>query len=677
MKKLSLVILAAGLGSRYGGLKQIEPVGPNGEILMEYSIFDAIKTGFNQIIFVIRRSFYDNFRQKIGERIEKFVPCDYVFQEIESFMEGCSVTKEREKPWGTAHAVLRAGDKIQDSFAVINADDFYGREAFQNIFHFLTSSMDPEIFALAGYPLKNTLSRHGPVSRAVCTVQSDYLTDIVERREIERHGNNIRHKDESGRCQPLPQEALVSVNLWGFTPHIFPLLEKEFQSFLKNNAGDIMSEFGLPTFINRIIAKGQVKVQVLPTRAKWFGMTYRKDAENVARSLQVFKNRGEYPPVLFKKRKNFSRELASIFSHFCNGGEIISIEPYGRGHIHNTYLAVVRRGNKTSGYIFQRINRYVFKEPEKMMNTMVKVLSHLSEKMNHTLPAGKRQLLNIVPAVVLTGDSLPYYLDAKGEYWRTFDYIPDSFTIDRTDELPLLSEAGKCIGRFHTMMADFDCTGMHPAIESFHNVEKRMGQLFSALKKDACNRAKGAKNEIDYILSRSDEASSLQVLLRQGKINEYAVHNDTKLNNILFSHKTGKACCLIDLDTIMPGLRLFDFGEIVRTGACSADEDEKNINRIHLELNKFERIAAGYLSMAGDLLSPLELALLPFGGIVMTFENGIRFLTDYLEGDCYFKTSYPGHNLNRCRAQLKLVQSMEDNMSKMKQIVRKAQRNTV
>lgn len=304
MKKPCLLIMAAGLGNRYGGLKQIDTFGPYGETLMEYAINDLLERGLEKIVFIIRKYFFREFKQKISRKIEKLALCYYVFQEINSFTEDYHVSPARKKPWGTAHAVLCAQDKIAENFIVINADDFYGKESLQRLFDFLTSDACPDSnvsknFAMVGYKLHKTLSDYGTVSRAVCKLQSDYLSEIIERKEIQQQSNRICYRNETGQWITLPHNALVSVNLWGLTPYIFPLLEKQFHSFLKKNYKDTKKEFVIPTAINNIIIKNEVRVTVLPTEAEWFGVTYYADKHEATQKLDMLIKKGRYTKKLF------------------------------------------------------------------------------------------------------------------------------------------------------------------------------------------------------------------------------------------------------------------------------------------------------------------------------------------------------------------------------------------
>lgn len=299
--KPSLLILAAGIGRRYGGLKQIDPVGPGGEILIDYAMYDALRAGFGDLVFVIQRQFEDEFRAFIEHRVAERVPVSYAYQELEPLPGGRRPPAEREKPWGTGHAVLAARDHIEAPFAVINADDFYGRRSFESMHRFL-EARDPEAgeYGMVGFRLRNTLSPHGAVARGVCDVGTDgYLREVVERTRIEERGGVIGFENGDSGFQPLPGDSIVSMNLWGFTPAIFPELESGFRTFLREKGDDPRAEFYLPSVVDRLVRSGRATVKVLPSEARWFGVTYREDHAAAVREVRERVRAGEYPERLW------------------------------------------------------------------------------------------------------------------------------------------------------------------------------------------------------------------------------------------------------------------------------------------------------------------------------------------------------------------------------------------
>lgn len=304
MKKTTLVIMAAGLGSRYGGIKQLEPVGPSGEIIMDYSIYDALEAGFNKVIFIIRRDLEKDFKEVIGNRIAKVVEVSYVFQELDNLPSGYTKPEGRTKPWGTGQAVLSCLGELKEPFAVINADDYYGKEGFVKLHDFLVNveeNTDIYHFCMAGFILGNTLSENGTVTRGVCkTNDKGLLVDISETRGVERIGGQAKATNEDGQIIELDINGPVSMNMWGFTVDLLEELETGFVKFLDGiKEGDLKAEYLLPEVVGTLIKEGKAEVQVLETRDKWFGVTYKEDKQTVIESIRTLIDRGMYPEKLF------------------------------------------------------------------------------------------------------------------------------------------------------------------------------------------------------------------------------------------------------------------------------------------------------------------------------------------------------------------------------------------
>lgn len=304
MSKPKLVVMAAGMGSRYGGLKQIAPVDDAGHVIIDFSIYDAIRAGFGGVVFIIKPELEKDFRNTIGARVAAHIRVEYAHQTLDRLPEGFVVPKGRVKPWGTGHAVLCARSCIDGPFAVINADDFYGRTAFSTIHDFLTSSGDANEHAMVGYRLCNTLTENGSVSRGVCKVGEDgYLRGIVERTRIEARPGGAAFTEDDGRTYvPLPAEAVTSMNLWGFRPSILTAMERRFALFLENSmpVNPLRSEFYLPSVPDELIHAGEARVRVLSTDERWFGVTYPGDMDAVRAAIAEKKARGEYPKHLWQ-----------------------------------------------------------------------------------------------------------------------------------------------------------------------------------------------------------------------------------------------------------------------------------------------------------------------------------------------------------------------------------------
>lgn len=296
----TLLILAAGMASRYGSMKQIQGFGPGGETIMDYSIYDAIRAGFGRVVFIIRREFVDDFKEIFEPKLKDKVATDYVYQEMDMFTEGFTISAERSKPWGTAHAVLCAKEAINDPFAVINADDFYGRDAFEKANDFLTTSCNKNTYSIIGYELAKTLSEHGTVSRGVCEVDADNnLISIHERTKIYREGEKIVYEENSQKIE-VPAHSKVSMNFWCFHPSAFPLTEQLFHKFLQENIQNPKAEFFIPIVGDHFIKNEGGKIKVIPTSSQWFGVTYKEDAPVVEKSLNELISKGEYPERLWE-----------------------------------------------------------------------------------------------------------------------------------------------------------------------------------------------------------------------------------------------------------------------------------------------------------------------------------------------------------------------------------------
>ena len=305
MKRPVLVIMAAGMGSRYGGLKQIDPIDREGHIIIDFSIYDARRAGFEKVVFIIKKDNEEEFKEVIGNRISKFMDVAYAFQELSNIPENYQVPDGRKKPWGTAHAVLSAADKIDGPFAVINADDYYGYHAFSVIYNFLTTHEDTEKYSytMVGYRLKNTVTDNGDVSRGICTVtQEGKLVQIVERTQIEKRKTGIVFTEDKGQTwEELDGETLVSMNMWGFTPDYFKYSDAYFKEFLSDpkNMENLKAEFFIPLMVNKLIQEGTATVKVLDTTSKWFGVTYAADRQDSVDRIQSLVDQDVYPNQLF------------------------------------------------------------------------------------------------------------------------------------------------------------------------------------------------------------------------------------------------------------------------------------------------------------------------------------------------------------------------------------------
>ncbi|MGF1586254.1 MAG: NDP-sugar synthase [Bacteroidales bacterium] len=298
--KPTLLIMAAGLGSRYGSLKQIEPIGPGGEAIIDYSVYDAIRAGFGKVVFVIKKEIEADFQGSLLKRFENRIETSYVFQELDMLPEGFSLPPDRKKPWGTAHAILISESAIDTPFAAINADDFYGYESFSELNSFLTGKNKETDYCMVGYKLKNTLSEHGTVSRGLCDIDDKgFLRTVTELTKIKQEGAGIVYYENDEKIS-LPEESIVSMNMWGFNESVFQKIKERFSAFLEESINDPKAEFYIPTMVDLLIKSGEARVKVLNSNATWFGITYKEDKEAVKQSVLSKIDSGDYPRKLWK-----------------------------------------------------------------------------------------------------------------------------------------------------------------------------------------------------------------------------------------------------------------------------------------------------------------------------------------------------------------------------------------
>jgi thiamine kinase-like enzyme len=345
---------------------------------------------------------------------------------------------------------------------------------------------------------------------------------------------------------------------------------------------------------------------------------------------------------------------------FSIDGDLISVAPYGTGHINDTYLVIYDRAGTQARFILQRINTSIFRNPVALMQNIERVTSHLAAKLAAD-PNSVWRILTLIPA----RDSRGWHQDANGGYWRMYRFIENARTFDAVETTQQAHQAARAFGRFQHLLADLPASQLHDTIPDFHNTPKRFAAFEQSVATDAANRAQFANAEIEFALDRKSIAG---VLLNAG-LPRRVTHNDTKFNNVMLDELTGEGVCVIDLDTVMPGLALYDFGDMVRTTTSPAMEDEQDLSRVIMQFPMFEALLRGYLSTAGSFLTNAEKQHLAFSGKLIAFEQGIRFLADHLNGDTYYKVHREGHNLDRCRTQFKLVESIEQQEEEMNRLV--------
>ncbi len=365
---------------------------------------------------------------------------------------------------------------------------------------------------------------------------------------------------------------------------------------------------------------------------------------------------------------NMPFNIEKICEQFSLKGIFTGYEKINNGHINSTYTLIFNNDGKAERYVLQKINTNVFKKPDQLMSNIVAVTNHIRNKnIERNVNDPDRRTLVFLPCL----NGKYYYTDESNNCWRVYLYVDNVYTCNTIDSAEIFFNAGISFGEFQNFLADFDGASLFETIENFHNTVSRFADFKKAVDDNLSGRLDNVKEEVAFAVAREKDTHVLVDLIAEGKLPLRVTHNDTKLNNILFDNETDKGICIIDLDTVMPGLSLYDFGDSIRFGANTAAEDEKDVSKVSLSLELYEAYVKGYLSSAKDALTDLEKELLPFGAKLMTYECGIRFLMDYLNGDKYFHTDYDDHNLIRARTQFALVADMEKKMDKMLEITKK------
>ena len=362
-----------------------------------------------------------------------------------------------------------------------------------------------------------------------------------------------------------------------------------------------------------------------------------------------------------------SNKVHEAIDGFKLPGELKECIRYGSGHINDTYRLTYETPQGTKRYILQRMSKSIFKKPVELMENVSGVTAWLRKKIIENGGDPERETLTLVKS----NDGLPYFVDSTGEYWRVYLFIEGATCYDAVKDDNDFYQSAVAFGHFQRLLADYPAETLHETIKDFHNTPDRLEKFKKAVAEDICGRAASVQKEIDFILEREELTHALYDLQLDGRLPLRVTHNDTKLNNIMIDDETGKAICVIDLDTVMPGLTANDFGDSIRFGASTALEDEQDLSKVSYDLHLFDVYARGFIEGCGGALTDLEIDMLPMGAILMTFENGIRFLTDHLEGDHYFHIHREGHNLDRCRTQLTLVKDMQEKLPQMNAIIQK------
>ena len=361
-------------------------------------------------------------------------------------------------------------------------------------------------------------------------------------------------------------------------------------------------------------------------------------------------------------------KIDESIGQFRYEGVLIDERPYGSGHINDTYLLTFEIAEMgTIKVILQRMNKNIFTKPIELMENILNVTSYLRKKIIESGGNPDRETLNVIRTV----DNMPYFVDSEGEYWRSYKFITDATSYDQVESPEDFYQSAVALGNFQRLLAEYPAETLHETIEGFHDTKARFQVFKKAVEDDVCGRAASVQKEIQFVLEHEHLANVFADLLEKKEIPLRVTHNDTKLNNIMIDNKTRKGICVIDLDTVMPGLAMNDFGDSIRFGASTATEDEQDLSKVSCDMELFDLYAKGFIEGCGGKLTEKEIDLMPTGAMVMTFECGMRFLTDYLQGDTYFKIHRENHNLDRCRTQFKLVKDMEAKWDTMREIIDK------
>jgi Ser/Thr protein kinase RdoA (MazF antagonist) len=594
-----LVVLAAGLGRRFGGDKQFAEVGPSGEWLLDYALYDARQAGFSEAVLVVRPGMEEWARRPFP------LPVRLAIQ---------------DRPLGTAHAVWSARKAVTGPFAVVNADDFYGRESYEQLAGFLRSECHSNRYALIGFPLEETLSDSGPVARALCRLDADgYLSHIEERKDL-------RKGEASG--------GFVSMNCWAFHPSFLDFLDEKMPAFLMAHEKGGPSELFLPHLAGETMEERHATIKVIPTRSQWLGMTFASDLEQVKARLAGFVAAGRYPTPL-------DNPVAAVFPEFFPESRPLGWKRLEGGHIHQTFLVDWEKEQARQRTIFQRLNPHVFPDPEGISSNNLIVAEHLHSR------GYPREILH--PVETPGGQTVIW---SAGFPWRAFPYQAGTYNRKSPVSESEVFKAAAAIGEWHTFLKDLDPGLIKPAIPGFFDVESRWMQWERAKANAIPERLKQAAAEIAGLESRKELVARYAALSRQNLLPQRILHGDPKLANLLFDEKTEEVRAIIDWDTVQPGWVVFDFGDMVRAYTNPSAEDESDISKVKLHEPYLKALTEGFLSQTSHWLTPAEKDHLMLGAQWVIWVQALRFLADYLVGDVYYPVKYPEHNLVRGRNQL-------------------------
>jgi len=619
---VEVVILAAGASRRFGTTKQFTPVSPDNETLLEVTVGNARRSGCDRAVIVAAPGCEDDVRALFDARPVDGLEVVVVTQNPDDLPVTPPI--DRERPWGTAHALWTARDSVTGPFLVFNADDDYGPNAPAALIAGLTPGELHPRFAVLGYPLGTTLSTAGTVSRAVCETDSvGMLVALYEYTAIDCNGR-VTSGAEAGRTFPL--DTPVSMNAWAFTTDLFPLLEASLRRFLAD-ADPAQDECFLPDVVGSAVQAGVIEVRLVTAPDTWCGMTWPEDRDLVARRLSE------------------RASLICVAAGFGLDASDTTPAPYGDGLINATWLVDAAQGP----HLLQRLNSEVFPDPVAVAENAAAAAARVDNALHRRGDDDPRHRLTFLDGP----DGRPWLRDTEGGLWRAAVLVPNARPADPSRPAEVRAAARK-LGRFPALVAEGEGPELREVLPGFHDTPARLTALYNRAEADAFGRLENCRVEFDRLDGLAPLAGRLPPAGQPTRL----VHNDAKLDNVLVDTGTGEALCVVDLDTVMPGLAVHDFGDLVRFAVTGRPEDEPDLDRVVVRVPAFRDLAAGYLEGSAEWLNDSERSRLVDGVIVITFEQAVRFLADYLDGDSYFPVDDAEHNLCRARAQLRLLEEL-------------------
>jgi len=618
---------------------------------MEYNLKNAFNAGFDHVVFVIRPSLQQTLVGQVLPRLPTEISVDIVLQTLEELPSDCRLPVYRTKPLGTAHAVWCCRHVLRSSFAVINADDYYGKQAFRLLVQKTYTS--PNDHLMVSYSLGKTLSSFGDVNRGICNIdERDQLVSVEEYENIAENAENIlgtAHK--TNQTVRLSPESPTSMNCWYLNADIFPLLEAEVRSVLSNQQAN--TEAFLPSAIMKQINMFGKQVTVVKSSERWFGVTYPEDVALVNDNIDV----------LFEESEHLlSKDVKRVLSNYGINSSEAKIESLGDGHINQTYKLTIA----DDIFVLQKINHQIFTSPHDLSQNTQSINQYLLEQKR----TGIYQLK--VPQQFLS-KTQKLFVSHNENYWRLMEYVADSYTVDQVTSSMRAKQAAQAFASFSNALQFFPAKKLNTILKDFHNLDVRIKQLRAAIENNIAGRLGHCREIVEEILCQQDFIVKVAKIIPKLPIR--VTHNDTKINNLLFSNQTNQPCAVIDLDTCMPGYLMYDFGDMVRTCCANLMEDATDIENMVFSLEIFEALVDGYRYAFDGGLSMIERQSLIIGARLLPFIIGIRFTTDYLNGDKYFTVKHEQHNLERAENQLCLYKLISRNETEISRLVLKQDAN--